>query len=122
MFSSSEYLSKLPSHLYSMPVLVSHIQQLLFPDILILLLLVSELAMIYIMSPSLLIQLINVGKILPAVILKFILGLIHFKPIQFIQFVFICICMCIPDELPITPNNKSKNPLDNSRLDFPDSS
>ena len=62
------------------------------------------------LTPSSFILLINAGKLLPTVISKVILRLIHFKSIQSIQFVFICICMCIPDEPSINVTANKNRP------------
>ena len=96
---------------------------------LVILLPASELELILMLAPSSLILMINAEKFLPTVMSKVILRILHFKPFQSIQFIFICIyiCICIPDEptINVTANKKStfflqvhsgksKKPLDNS--------
>ena len=94
----SEYLSKLSPLFYPTSDVLS---QYLSPASPFLLLPASELELIIMLAPSSLILLINAGKLLPIIISKAILGLIHFKSLQSIRFIFIRICMCIPDESPI---------------------
>ena len=131
VISVSVHLSKLPPLLHPMPVLVSRIQQSFSLDILILLLLVSELVLVSIMAPSSLIA-NKCWKTSAHCYIKQYPQPIYFKTIQFIQFTFIpiymCICMwimCTPDKPPtnVTANKnqpssyrftQAKKPLDNS--------
>ena len=104
----SAHLFKPPFPLYPMFDIVLHTQQPLSPDNLFLLLLVAEPELTLILAPSSLILLINAGKLLLTVISKVILGLIHFKSIQFI---FIHIYMCIPDApINVTANKNRPSP------------
>ena len=69
---------------FSMSVVLLHTLQYLSPVSLSLLPPASKLELILMLAPSSLILLINAGKLLLTVISKVILGLIHFKSIQFI--------------------------------------
>ena len=75
--SSSVHLSKLPSLLYPMSVVLLHTRQYLSTVNLYLLLPASKLESISMLATSSLILLINTSKLLPIFILKVILELTH---------------------------------------------